>query len=301
LASMTGFAKNNIAIPEVSVLIPHYNDKLGLRLCLDSLRVQNFPTDKFEVIVADNDTPTGVADIAALYPEVRFVCVKERGAAPARNAAMAAAAGACFAFIDSDCVASPDWIKAGVKGLESADYSGGVIEITFADSDRPTPVEAFEMVFGFRQQMYLKRKRFSATANLFVRREAAEAIGSFKNAVAEDLDWGRRADALGFRLAFNAISIVSHPARHDWQELVRKWDRLVQERWNGFESRRLVDRLKWIFLAIATALSAAPHLWMVATSEKLSRIQDKIAAAGVLGRIRLWRAWRMLTLLAAKG
>ena len=301
MAYTTGCANRDNAAPEISVLIPHYNDKSGLRLCLDSLRAQSFAGDKFEIIVADNDTPGGVTDLAALYPEVRFICVTERGAAPARNAAMAAASGAIFAFIDSDCVAAPDWLAMGVKGLNNADYSGGAIEITFEDSNRPTPVEAFEVVFGFRQQMYLNRKRFSATANLFVRREAAEAIGAFKNAVAEDLDWGQRADALGFRLAFNANSIVSHPARHNWNELVRKWDRLVQERWNGFEKRRPLGRLKWMSLAIATALSAAPHLWIVATSEKLFRVQDKIAAAGVLARIRLWRAWRMMTLLGAKG
>lgn len=285
----------------VSVLIPHYNDKAGLKLCLDSLRMQAFPEEKFEIIVADNDTEGGIADVAALYPEVRFICVTERGAAPARNAAMKAAMSDVFAFIDSDCIAAPDWIETGLEGLESADYSGGEIQITFENPERPTPVEAFEKIFGFRQQMYLKRKRFSATANLFVRRETAESIGPFKNAVAEDFDWGQRADALGFRLAFNVNSIVSHPARHDWNDLVRKWDRLVRERWNGFERGRPLSRFKWMSLAIATALSAAPHLWLVATSEKLSGIKDKIAAASVLTRIRLWRAWRMMALLGTKG
>ena len=285
------------AVLKASVLIPHFNDQARLRLCLDSLGAQTLPSDSFEIIVADNGTPGGIEDIVAAYPDVQFIAVEERGAAPARNAAMNIACGAVFAFIDSDCTASPDWLDEGLKGLANADYVGGQINVAIAADDKPTPVEAFEVVFGFRQQLYLKRKQFSATANLFVTREVAKSIGPFTNRVAEDLDWGQRAAALGFRLAFNAKSIVSHPARCNWDELTLKWDRLVQERWNGFQRHRPLDRLKWGLLAIATAFSLAPHLWRVATSEKLKRMQDKVAAAVVLARIRLWRARKMLMML----
>ena len=126
---------------------------------------------------------------------------------------------------------------------------------------------------------------------------AAAAIGPFQNGIAEDFDWCRRSEALGFHLAFNATSIVGHPARRDWTELTAKWERLILERWNGFGGQRFARRLWWTGLAIITALSAAPHLAKVVFSQRIARVKDRLAAAAILMRIRFWRARRMLALL----
>jgi len=270
----------------VSVIVPHYDDVAALNRCLQSLEAQTYPKNKVEIIVADNDTPGGLGEMPKEFPDIKFLIVRERGAAPARNAAMAVAQNDILAF------------QQGVANMGSADYVGGHIEVTFVDEEKPSAIEAFEKVFGFRQAWYLKRKRFSATANLFVHREVANTIGPFRNHVAEDLDWGRRADALGFRLAFNAKPIVNHPARQDWNALTSKWDRLIKERWCGFEAGSPYRDVKWTCLAIATALSFAPHAWTVMSSRKLNRLKDKIAAIGILIRIRYWRARRMVALLA---
>jgi glycosyltransferase involved in cell wall biosynthesis len=289
--------------PHVSVIVPHYNQPAALRLCLQSLSKQTFEPASFEVIVIDNGSDDGeaVADALSLFPGATLIREPRRGAAHARNAGMQVARGAIFAFIDADCVAAPDWIAAGVEGLRGADLSGGDVAVTVADARAPTPVEAFESVFAFRQRQYVIRKKFSVTANLFAWRAAAEAIGPFTPGVSEDVDWCRRAGALGLHLAFNARSIIGHPARRDWAELVRKWDRLVAERWNGFAGRSPARRLKWAALAIATALSAAPHMIMVLTSRRLTRLSDRIAATGVLIRIRWWRAVRMFAALREPG
>ena len=45
-----------IARPTVSVIVPHYNDLERLNICLDALGGQTFPVDRFEIIVADNDS-----------------------------------------------------------------------------------------------------------------------------------------------------------------------------------------------------------------------------------------------------
>jgi hypothetical protein len=190
--------------------------------------------------------------------------------------------------------------ELGFDSLMVADLSGGRIVVTVEDEERPSAVEAFERVFAFRQRDYVERKRFSATANLFICAKAARAIGPFTNGLSEDVDWCRRGIALGFHLAFNDNSIVSHPARRDWSELIRKWDRIVAERWAGFGGRGLMRAAAWMGLAAATALSTAPHLLRVATSAELNSARDRAAAAFVLARIRLWRAMKMATLPFAK-
>lgn len=286
---------------KVSVVVPHFNQPQALALCLASLARQSLAPDAFEVIVADNasDDQAALRSALAAFPAARLVREDKRGAAHARNAAIAQARGRIFAFIDADCIADQKWLEEGVAGLDYADLAGGEVIVTALEKDHPSPVEAFERVFAFRQRDYVARKGFSVTANLFATREVVETTGSFTHGVHEDVDFCRRAVSLGFRLAFNARSMISHPARRDWSELVRKWDRLTSERWEGFGGRSPVGRCKWAALAIATALSAAPHLWKVLTSPRLARLAHRIAAAGVLVRIRLRRARLMLAVMSA--
>ena len=283
--------------PTISVIVPHYAQKPLLRLCLAALEAQTMPRADYEVIVVDNGTPGGVDDVAADFPGVRFALAEEKGAAPARNAGLALARGAIIAFTDADCIAEPGWLRAGAAALNCADLAGGAVIVTADDERRLSPVEAFERVFAFRQKRYVEQKKFSVTANLFARREAADAIGPFTNRLSEDVDWCRRGVALGFRLAFNDTSIVRHPARRDWEALVRKWDRLVVERWNGVRMAGKAPRLRWLMLAFATALSPAPHAIEILFTRKLQTFRDRIAATMVLARIRWWRAARMIALL----
>ena len=282
--------------PLVSVLTPHYGQLEALARCLESLQRQTFK-GPVEFIVADNGTPGGLGDLPARFPDVRFVIVEERGAAPARNRAMAEARGDIFAFIDADCVADEGWLEAGVAGLDGADLVGGDVRVTCADETAPTPVECFERVFAFRQRDYIERKQFSVTANLFVRRDAAFAIGPFRNGLSEDMDWCHRAGALGFRLVFNTIAIVEHPARRTWNELSVKWDRLIRERWNGMTGDGRAVRVRWLLLSLLTAISAIPHVARILVSRHLRGSRERFAAAAVLIRIRAWRAHRMVSVL----
>lgn len=283
--------------PDVSVIVPHFNQPALLQKCLKSLVRQTMAPSRFEIIVADNASSCDLTAVKNEFPSVTFVTERRKGAAHARNAAMGVANARAFAFIDADCIAHEAWLEEGLKALEKYDLAGGEVRVTVEDAAAPTGVENFEQIFAFQQQKYINRKHFSVTANLFATRATAEAVGPFRNGVAEDVDWCRRAHALGFRLAFNRTSIISHPARRTFDELTRKWDRLITERWNGFGGRGLVRRLGWAGLAIATALSAAPHLVVVFMSKRIERFDDKLRAAGVLARIRFWRAQRMLTLL----
>ena len=281
---------------QVSVIIPHYRQKDALRQCLESLDAQSLAKDSYEVIVVDNASGLDLSDLERAFPNMRFLTENEKGAACARNRGMAAARGEVFAFIDADCIAAPDWLQNGLTALNHADLVGGEIVVT-QEGEEPTPVEAFERVFAFRQRMYVARKHFSVTANLFATRAAAETIGPFQNGVSEDVDWCRRARALGFHLAFNDTSIIRHPARRTWGELTRKWDRTIRERWNGFGGNGIAQRFVWAVLAAATALSAAPHAASIVFSDRIRGLKTKLAALGVLARIRCWRAWRMLRVM----
>ncbi len=106
----------------VSVIVPHFSDLVALGRCLDALERQTYPRALTEIVVADNDSPEGRAEVAAVIAgRAALVLATTRGAGPARNKGAEAASGDIFAFIDSDCQAEPDWLTEGVAALSGHD------------------------------------------------------------------------------------------------------------------------------------------------------------------------------------
>src|SRR5206468_7933863 len=73
----------------------------------------------------DDGSTDDTATIAADFPHVRYIQQSNRGLSVARNVGAHAASGEIIAYIDSDCVADPDWLfylvdamrRQGVKAI----------------------------------------------------------------------------------------------------------------------------------------------------------------------------------------
>lgn len=274
-------------MPRVSVIVPHYEDFANLGRCLDALGAQDF--GDFEIVVGDNASPAGLAAVEAVVRgRARIVIQPEKGAGAARNAAVAASVGRLLAFTDADCTPSPGWLSAGIAALDRADLIGGAMLVSVGDEAAITPVEAFERLFAFDNRAYVEAKGFSVTANLFTRRDVFDAVGGFRPAVSEDADWCLRARDAGYRIAYAPAALVAHPARRTWSELARKWDRLVRETY-ALHRARGGSNLGWVARTWLLPASIPAHLPRVLTSPKLARPRDRLAAAAVMARLRLWR------------
>ena len=188
----------------VSVIVPHLERLRNLDACLTLLRRRVFPGDRTEVIVADNGSLRGLDAVRAIVGiRGRVIEVAERGAGPARNAGVRASRGEAIAFIDSDCRPDSRWLEEGLDELRLADFVGGRVDVLVEDPRRMTAAEAFESVFAFRNESYVKDQNFTVTASMFVWRSVFEAVGGFENGVPEDKDWcmraGGRAIVFGLR------------------------------------------------------------------------------------------------------
>lgn len=286
--------------PKVSIVIPHYRDLAGLSLCLEAIGRQTYPSQDFEVVVADNASPEGPEAIAgAIAGRARLAVVNERGAGPARNGGVAAATGAILAFTDSDCRPEPEWLANGVAALSRHDFVGGAMRVLVDDEHRMTPAEAFESVFAFDNEDYVLRKGFTVTANLFCPRKLFDEVGGFRVGVSEDLDWSHRAGAAGYRIGYAGDAVVGHPARKTWPELQTKWRRLNAETF-GIVAGGEHGRLRWLLKSLALPVSALVHTRRVLTSRKLRGPEQRLAALAMLYRLRLWRTADGLRLLAAR-
>lgn len=272
--------------PDVSVIIPHYNDLPALGRCLDALGAQTFPVARTEIVVCDNDSLPATEIDAVIAGRARLVVEPVKGAGPARNRAVAASAGCQLAFIDCDCVAEPGWIAAGLAALDNADLVGGRVKV-FSDAISPTGADLFEQLFAFDFKTYIERKGFTGAGNLFCTRATFDAVGPFQNEISEDLEWSRRAVAMGLSLRYCHDAVVAHPSRPDWPALRQKWRRMTREE---YLTRRQAGRGRGSWLARQVVVAASP----LAHSAKVLRSHftaaEKLRALGTLWRIRWWRA-----------
>lgn len=286
------------AVPEVSVIVPHYNDLAGLDRCLQALARQTLAPDRFEIIVGDNGSPVGEeAVVAVIAGRARLTIAVERGAGPARNAAAALARGDVLAFIDSDCIAEPEWLEGGIAALAGADFVGGRVKVLIEHDGALSGAEAFERVFAFDFRHYVEEKGFAGSGNLFCRRDVFAATGGFRTGVSEDVEWSHRARTRGFRLAYAPGAVIAHPARRDWESLVRKWRRLNDEAFK-LASEKPLGRVRWTLKALAMPASIIAHIPRIWLSPELDTMGDRLRATGTLARLRLWRGVDALALAA---
>ena len=289
---MADRAKNDLedaSRPFVSVIVPHFDDLAGLDRCIADLERQSWPRHRFEIIVADNASPQGADQVAArIDGRAKLVVVAERGAGPARNGGVAAAAGSILAFTDSDCRPRPDWLEAGLAALARFDFVGGRVDVLVEDPDHMTAAEAFERVFAFRNRDYVARKGFTGAGNLFCPKALFEAVGGFRTGLSEDVEWSRRATAAGYVLGYSDEACVGHPARRTWSELKAKARKLDVEGF-GLWRTRPAGRWLWFARSLLLPFSIFVHAFRVVTSPAIHGLRHRCAGLIMLARVRLWR------------
>ncbi|MFT4300816.1 MAG: glycosyltransferase family A protein [Desulfovibrio sp.] len=97
--------------PMFSLLIATINRKEPLEKLFDSLRQQTIPTDAFEILVADQNSPgflQPIIDDYAQFLRIKVIQVPNKGVSQARNALLPLATGRYVAFPDDDCCYEPD-------------------------------------------------------------------------------------------------------------------------------------------------------------------------------------------------
>lgn len=284
----------------ISVIIPHLNQAAELGECLHTLAAQTYPADQFEIIVVDNGSKAPPTAIVERFPGARLLIEASPGPGPARNTGVAVARGDMIAFIDADCRAHPDWLATIALELRSRPRGtllGGDVRIWRDAQKKVTAIEAYESVFAYRFKLYIEKQGFSGTGNLALHRADFEAIGPFAGiAVAEDMDWGRRARAAGFRFAYIPGMIVFHPARRSLAELYAKWDRQTLHYFNMAE-RKSGWRLRWATRALMICASPLADVATVLRSDRIQGLPARLKAFGVLCAVRIHRARTMLGLL----
>ena len=290
--------RRDSSLPFVSVVIPHYDDLQALANCVDLVEKQDYPRELFEIIVADNNSRCGLPAVQSAVPTAMVVPAPIQGAGPARNVGVSVSSGDVLGFIDSDCAPERDWISRAVESLDAFDFIGGNVVTTCSDPERPTAVEAFEMVFAFDFRRYIEKAGFTGTGNMFVRKDVFDEVGPFRSGISEDIEWSLRAGRKGYRLGYAAGVVVRHPARRNWDQLRARWSRMLAEQ-HALACEQPFGRCKWAGAALLMPVSIIPHTWRLMRSDRLRHAKDRLGGTWVLAKLRIWRTKKMLNLLAS--
>lgn len=255
--------------PEVSVIIASDRLETSLADCLSSLdRQERAP--KFEVLIASSSPPRAAE--GRTFPW-EWIAADARNPALRRNLAARRAKGSVLAFLDDDAEAEPGWLAAGVRALENAEVAGGpdlgppgapylerVSDLLLATPRIGSGVPAHERAAA---EGSVRSPHDVALCNLFVRRDAWEALGGLDESlgyVGEDTDFVNRALARGHRVRLDPAVRVRHRRRpfpggylaQRWRYRV-KTGRLFVERPGLYSRRRMAAFLSAGFLASAGA------------------------------------------------
>ena len=199
--------------PAVSVVVPAYNEEVGIAATVQSLAACDYPELEI-VVVDDGSTDATAAVVAGLgLPEVRLLQQVNAGKPAALNAGIRAARHDVLVLVDGDTVFEPAAMKALVRPLAEARRSlvGAVSGNTKVGNRRGLlgRWQHIEYVIGFN----LDRRMFDVLQCMptvpgaigAFRREALAAVGGVsEDTLAEDTDLTMAICRAGWRVLYVA-------------------------------------------------------------------------------------------------
>ncbi|QJW88187.1 glycosyltransferase family 2 protein [Spirosoma taeanense] len=168
--------------PEVSIIIPAYNEEESLLNMLSSLGSQQ-TRYRTELIVSNNNSKDRTQELLDACG-VRSLFVTDQGAAFARQAALTAARGKYILNADSDCLYPPGWIDALVDPLQDPAISCTYSTYSFVPSETNPRWALILHETAARFAFYLRRRRGYECVNVMgfscaFRRKDAMSVGGF--------------------------------------------------------------------------------------------------------------------------
>jgi GT2 family glycosyltransferase len=217
---------NPMVAGRFSIIIPHWNGKQHLEVCLSALRAQTYPD--IEIIIADNASEDGSQDyIRENFPECIIEQLPEnRGFTGACNAGMRIATGEYICLLNNDTEVDHQWVSELIAAFKKYPDVGFLASrmMLFDRRDHFHTTGDFYRVDGMPGNRGVWEKdtgqydkpeyMFSACGGSSVyRRNMLEEVGLLDDDFffsCEDLDLAWRAQMMGYQCLYVPTAIVYH-------------------------------------------------------------------------------------------
>lgn len=208
-------------LPTVSVIVPVYNSQNTLKDCVDSLLKLDYPADKLEIILVDNNSNGKTKDILNFYGDkVKVLSETKRGAAAARNKGVMNSSGDIVAFTDSDCAVDPKWLSKLIEPL--SDTGVGIAGGKILAKKPCNNIEQFgEIIHNHKNAITKIGLPYAITMNWASRISVLKETGLFNEDLirCQDTDLSRRIYYKGYRLIYVDDAVIYHSNRRSLSSL----------------------------------------------------------------------------------
>ena len=207
--------------PLVSVVIPTYNRREDLRVCLESVFAQNYA--QYEVLVIDDSSNDGTKEmIKANFPAVVYVEKHQRtGVSGTKNLGINRSHGQYVWFLDSDAQVPNSSVMENFVSIFEMDDSIGSAGGEMIDVGGNRYLRIFRilnnelrfLISEIDDSFKLKQVEWLTTCNCFVRRALLIEIGGFEEEYfycCEDSELSMRIRKLGYRIVVDPGVFVLH-------------------------------------------------------------------------------------------
>ena len=203
----------------ISVIIPTYERAGQLSVCLGALAAQDYPRDRFEVLVIDDGSATSPeAGVETFRHQLNVRLLKQPHAGPAaaRNYGAAHAKGAFLAFTDDDCAPAPGWLQILATCFVSClDCALGGRTINELASNPYSTVSQLVVDYLYAHwNSDPEHATFFTSNNFALPGKCFHAVGGFDagwtRAAGEDRELCDRLISRGYRLVYAPEALVHH-------------------------------------------------------------------------------------------
>jgi glycosyltransferase involved in cell wall biosynthesis len=174
--------------PKISVILTALNEEKLLPRCLDSLKNQTYPRDKFETILVDNGSTDKTSQIGNKYgvKVIKFTDIQGCGAS--RQFGAEHAKGDILAFTDPDSVASRDWLEK-IDTLFRDPKIAGVGGQAFPDRVTYIQLGIFKFYDIFHRINHLFGKPLIWGFNMAFKKAKFDKVGGINKHLKSSEDW----------------------------------------------------------------------------------------------------------------
>ena len=227
--------------PQVSIIIPAYNEEKHIGKLLDSIMKMDYPQKNLEIIVIDDGSTDRTPVIVSRYP-VKVIKGPHRGVGVARNIGWRSANHDIILFLDSDLVVSKNFLKEMIKAFKKENV---------AAADCTTLIKNKKSLIA--RMLYLRNVLGLAIYDFpFVKlckKKILEEVNGInpKYGYYDDWELAIRIKKKGYKIVRMRKAVVWHNEPETFQELWRqhKWaGRSIIFLWKGYK-KELLKRLRF--------------------------------------------------------
>jgi succinoglycan biosynthesis protein ExoA len=226
--------------PNVSVLIPCYNEQVTIPLVLQAIAGQTYPLNRIEIIVSDGMSTDRIREEITAFqlsnPNLTLTIVDnfKKNIPSALNVALAHAKGSIIIRMDGHSIPNPEYIERSVADLESGlgENVGGVWDIRPASSgwiSRSIALAATHRLgVGDAQYRYTDQSGYVDTVPFGAfKKELVDRIGPFDETLLtnEDYEFNVRIRQSGGRIWLDPAIRSIYYARESLQGLAKQYRR----------------------------------------------------------------------------